>query len=106
MKRFSKSLKVLSALVGGMVSLMSALVMPVLAQKAATVAPALAKVQDYLIQSTFAQTAPSTISEMSSEVSTMATTIMPGWTMYAIFGLIAALAIWIIARAIRGMKSA
>ena len=58
-----------------------------------------------LIQATYAQTAPESISEMSSEVTGFANTLMPAWLVYVVFALIAALGIWLIGRAIRAMKS-
>jgi len=66
---------------------------------------ALHSMPDWAIQATFAQTAPQTIAEMSSEVSGFATDIMPAWLVYVVFALIASLGIWLISRAIRGMKA-
>lgn len=59
-----------------------------------------------LIAYTFAQTAPQTIAEMTTEVTGFATTLIPAWLIYVVFALVAALGIWLIGRAVRAMKSA
>jgi len=88
----------------GIVALATALSFPVLFANVSTYVPSLAQYNPLLIAYTYAQTAPETIAEMSTEVTGFADTLMPAWLVYVVFVLVAALGIWIIARAISGMK--
>lgn len=99
-----KLAKLCFALVGGVVTFILALVLPVLLKTASVVLPAAGRVSDWMIQATFAQTAPQSIAEMSTEVTGFANTIMPAWLVYVVFALIAALGIWIISRSVSSMK--
>lgn len=105
MKNVSKIYRLLLGVAGGFLALALALVAPILAQTPAVVRalPTLAK-NGVLISWTFAQTAPATIDEMGTAVTGFATQLVPGWLMYVVFVLIAALAIWLISRALRSMK--
>jgi hypothetical protein len=96
--------KLLSAIGGSLVSLASALAFPVLFAQVSTYVPQLTAYNPLLIAYTFAQTAPTTIAEMTTEVTTFADTIMPSWLVYVVFALVAAVAIWLIGRAIHSMK--
>jgi disulfide bond formation protein DsbB len=86
--------------------LLAVLFVPVLLS--ASTNPQVERVAQYvnplLVAYTYAQTAPQTIAEMSTEVDTFATTVMPAWTLYVVFVLIAAIVVWLISRFIRSMK--
>jgi hypothetical protein len=103
-----KFLRVLKVLVLAGFGTVAALALPILLSAIAPLTPTLSKVaavvNPLLIATTFAQTAPTTIAEMSTEVSTFATSVMPAWTMYVVFVLIAAIVVWLISRFIRSMK--
>jgi glucan phosphoethanolaminetransferase (alkaline phosphatase superfamily) len=93
------------AVFAGFFALLLALAVPIFNQVVLTPVSRLAAVADpLLIAYTFAQTAPETIAEMSTEVTGFANTLMPSWLIYVVFALIAALGIWLIQRAISGMK--
>lgn len=100
----SQLVRLFAAIVGGLSALGAAMAVPVLFQKVSTFVPALAQYNPLLIGYTFAQTAPSTIAEMSTEVTGFANTLMPAWLVYVVFALIAAMGIWLISRAIGSMK--
>ena len=100
----TKIWRLIVAVFSGFFTLALVLAVPVFNQVVSPVLPTLAKFDPYLVAVTYAQTAPQTISEMSTEVTGFATTLMPAWLVYVVFALIAAFGIWIISRAIAGMK--
>lgn len=103
-----KILKVLQPVGIALGAIFALLVAPIALGAASVKAPMLAasvKVVDHmLIAYTFAQTAPSTVAEMTTEVTGFANTLMPSWLVYVVFALIAAISIWLIGRAIGAMK--
>jgi hypothetical protein len=101
---FKKLSRIGIALGGAVCGLLAALSFPVLMQQVSEYVPQLANVNPMLIAYTFAQTAPQSIGEMTTEVSGFATTIMPAWLVYVVFALVAAMGIWLIGRAVGSMK--
>ena len=101
-------LKLLKPVAFAAIGLVTAFALPIFLSAIAPLAPVAAKVaavvNPLLIAVTFAQTAPETIAEMSTEVASFATSVMPAWTMYVVFVLIAAIVVWLISRFIRSMK--
>lgn len=101
-----KALRLLAPLVLGCALLMGAIALPALTNAPVVSATAGQVIfAPWQVQFTYAQTGPTTISEMSTEVSTFATTVMPYWTTYVVGALIFALAAWLIGRFIRAMKA-
>jgi hypothetical protein len=99
-----KIAKLVSAVGGAFLALLGALAFPVIFAQVSSYVPQLSAYNPLLIAYTHAQTAPSTIAEMTTEVTTFANSIMPSWLVYVVFALIAAMGIWLIGRAIHSMK--
>lgn len=62
-----------------------------------------AQIQPWLIDATKAQTA--TVASIASDVDTTLTAWVPDYKTYIVFAIIAALALWLLSRAIRSGKS-
>jgi len=102
-----KFLKLALPLVLGLSVAVVAISIPVLsnAVPVAHLSPVARILSPWSIQATYAQTGPTTITEMSDEVSTFAGTVMPYWTTYVVAALIFSLSAWLIGRFIRAMKA-
>jgi len=100
----ARLIRLAAAISGGLAALSLALALPVAFGQISVYVPTLAKYNPLLIAVTFAQTAPSTLPEITAAVTDNATSFLPGYQLYAVFGLLVVFGIFLIVRLISGLR--